>query len=97
MDEKRSGGGSHRWLFLLIPATVMMAKAMHRRRTMWERGWEPGAWAAGRRGHHGWVGAARAEGDPASEFRLPPKIESILKTWHDRAHSAADSAESPTA
>jgi hypothetical protein len=97
MNEKRGGGGSRRWLFLLIPATVVMAKAMHRRRMMGEQGWGPGAWASGRRGHHGWVGAARAEGDPTSEFRLPPKIESMLGRWHDRAHQPADSAESPTA
>ena len=96
MNEKRGGGGSHGWLFLAIPATVLMAKAMHHRRMSSEQGWGPGSWA-GRRGHHGWAGRAGAEGDATGEFRLPPKIESILNTWHDQAHRVADSAESTTA
>ena len=94
MNEKRGGGGSHRWLLLVIPATVLMAKAMHHRRSESEQGWGPGSWA-GRRGHHGWGGPAGAEGDATREFRVPPKIEAMLNTWHDRAHQAVDSAESP--
>jgi hypothetical protein len=41
MNEKR-GGGSHRWLFLLLPLAVMMLKHNHRRRSMSGNGWEPG-------------------------------------------------------
>jgi hypothetical protein len=97
VNEKRGRGGSHRWLFLLIPATVMIAEARHHRRLMREQGWGPGAWAPGRRSHHGWVGARGADGTSTTEFRLPPKIDTILKAWHDRAHQAVDLAEAPTA
>jgi hypothetical protein len=97
VNEKRGGGGSHRWLFLAIPATVLMAKAMHHRRMSAEQRWGPGSWAGGRRGRHGWGGPAGAEGDATREFRLPPKIESMLNTWHIQAHQAIDSAESPIA
>jgi hypothetical protein len=29
----------------------------------------------------------------AGSFRLPPRIEWMLDTWHTRAHAKADSAE----
>ena len=34
--------------------------------------------------------------DGAEAFRLPPKIEAMLDSWHTRAHQAADSTEPPT-
>jgi hypothetical protein len=94
VNEKRGGGGSHRWLFLLIPATLIMVKGMHRRRTMSGQGRGQGSWGHGLSGHHAWNGAIGPKGDATSEYWLPPKIESILRTWHDRAHQTADSAES---
>jgi hypothetical protein len=33
--------------------------------------------------------------DGHDEFRLPPRIESMLDTWHTRAHRAAESTEPP--
>ena len=39
----------------------------------------------------GWSSA-----DGHDEFRLPPKIESMLDNWHTRAHQAAESTEPPT-
>jgi hypothetical protein len=94
VDEKHAGGSSHRWLFLAIPATLLMAKAMHRHMPPHEGG--HGSWA-GRRGHHGWGRWAGAEGDGTPDFRLPQRVESMLNTWHERAHQAVDSDESPSA
>jgi hypothetical protein len=50
----------------------------------------------GRR-HRAWMHGAGADGDAATGFRLPPRIESTLNAWHARAHQAAEAAESPTA
>lgn len=84
--------------FLLIPATVMMVKAMHRHRAMRAHGWGPGAFGPGL-GHHAWSNP-EGEGkgpDGRADFRLPPRIESFLNAWHKQAHRAADSGEAPSA
>jgi hypothetical protein len=39
-------------------------------------------------------GWSPADGNEA--YRLPPKIEAMLDSWHTRAHQAADSTEPPT-
>jgi hypothetical protein len=96
MNQTRHGGGHTLRMLLLIPAFVMIVKAARRHRMMWEQGWGPEARSAGPHGHHGWVGRGGVRGDTNSGPRLPPRIESILNHWHDRAHQAADSAESTT-
>lgn len=101
MSERRERGGHGMLPFLLIPAAVMMVKAMHRHRAMRAHGWGPGAYGAGF-GHHGWAGAPDgAAGGPGtegkSEFRLPPRIESFLTAWHEQAHKAAGAGETPSA
>jgi hypothetical protein len=96
MSETRHGGRHTLRVLLLIPALVMMARAARRHRMMWEYGSGPEARWAGPHGHHGWVGRGEVRGETTSGLRLPPKIESMLNSWHDRAHQAADSAESTT-
>jgi hypothetical protein len=95
VNEKR---GSHSvWPFVVIPAAMLAMKAMHRRRLMWEHGHGPGPAAGGWHGHRGWDRGSEAGARPADGFRLPPRIDSILTAWHERAHRAADSTESPSA
>jgi hypothetical protein len=85
MNEK-SGNRRPNWKFLLlVPAVMFLAKGTKRRRAMWGS-----AWAASGAGHrHG-----MAEGQDS--FRLPPKIEWMLDTWHTRAHQSAESTDPPT-
>ena len=41
---------------------------------------------------------AHGEGQPdPTAFRLPPRIEWMLNTWHTRAHQGAGSTETTTA
>jgi hypothetical protein len=87
MHDKRRGGHGV-WPFLLIPAAVMTAKAMRRHRMA--HGWV-GSEAIGRHGHRGWAGSVGPDGEPG--FRLPPKIEAVLDSWHTKAHQAAPSAD----
>jgi hypothetical protein len=44
--------------------------------------------------HSGWAGPSEGPRD-ATAFRLPPKIEWMLDTWHTRAHEK-DQPEAPT-
>ncbi|HZC33209.1 MAG TPA: hypothetical protein VE640_07985 [Candidatus Bathyarchaeia archaeon] len=86
MNEK-SRAGRPNWKFLLlVPAVMFIAKGAKRRRAMWGSGW---AGPDARHGH----GAAEGQ----DSFRLPPKIEWMLDTWHTRAHQAAESEEAPKA
>ena len=96
MSEKNAGGGPNWALLLLVPVGVIVAKGMMHRRAMWESGWTPSGPGGGRRGHHGRFGG---EMDAArGSFRLPPRIEWMLDTWHTRAHETTGSTEakSPT-
>ena len=103
MSERRERGGHGVLPFLLIPATVMMIKAMHRHRAMRAHGWGAGAYGPGF--GHGWAGGpGTGEGAPdgagRSEFRLPPRIESFLNAWHKQAHEAKaanETSEAPSA
>lgn len=91
MNERNAGRGHHLGLLLLIPAAVIVAKGVHHRRMMWESGWTPSGAAGHGNGRHGRFGG---EGEAASgSFRLPPRIEWMLDTWHTRAHEKADSTE----
>ena len=99
MSERNTGNGPNLGLLLLIPAAVIVAKGVHHHRMMWESGWTPdGAvghghgHALGRRGRFGGDGEGAS-----SSFRLPPRIEWMLETWHDRAHEKADVTDSTAA
>ena len=92
VNERRNRGGRNWAPLLLIPAAVIIAKGARRRRAMWASAWDgPGAGGRGF-GHHGRFGPG--EGSPESgAFRLPPKIEWMLETWHTRAHEKDQTAE----
>ncbi len=94
-DDCRNGGPDLR--LLLIPAAVIIAKAAMHRRHMWASPWGPDDGGPGTgRGHHARFGAdMEAGGHPG--FRLPPRFEWILDTWHTRAHQAADAPDAATA
>lgn len=100
MHEKHTGGGPSVGLLLLIPAAVMVAHAAKRHhRMLWDETGEPGA--AGSHGphrHHGRYGFAGPGFDAAAraDFRLPPRIEWMLDTWHTRAHQADEPKDAPT-
>jgi hypothetical protein len=84
---------------LLIPAAIVIAKGASRRRARWQAAGD-GPRGPGRAfGHHGYgrygFGPAGAAGD--REFRLPPKIESMLEAWHTKAHEQGDTPEPTTA
>ena len=97
MNEQRRGG-SHKALLLLIPAAVIIAKGASRRRAMWEFESGPGGFAGHGPAHRHGFGGPGGPGGPAGrrgERRLPPRLESMLDSWHERAHSA-DAAAEPT-
>jgi len=92
MSKQRNGGSPNRGLLLLIAAVVIIAKGMRHRRAMWESGWGPSAEA-----DHAHVGFGRrgreARADQGGTFRLPPKIEWMLESWHTRAHENDSATE----
>ena len=91
------GGRSTNWrLLLLIPVAVILTKAAMHRRATWGSGWGPSGPAGGGYGHHGRHDSGGAESGGRDAFRLPPKIEWMLDTWHTRVHQAAEPTESPT-
>ncbi len=96
MNDSRATRGPNWGLLLLIPAAVIVAKGAMRRRAMWEAAWASDPSSAGHpsgHGHHGRFAAGRGpEGQPPA-FRLPPKIEWMLDTWHTRAHEATATAD----
>jgi hypothetical protein len=94
MNERRKGG-SHKGLLLLIPAAVIIAKGASRRRAMWESGTGPAGFAGHGHGHPYRFGGRGRPVDENGNFRLPPKIESMLESWHERAHTT-DAAAEPT-
>ena len=81
-------------LLLLIPAAVIVAKGAMRRRAMWDAGWatEPGLAGHGHSHRGPFASGSVPTGQPAT-FRLPPKIEWMLDTWHTRAHQATEPSE----
>jgi hypothetical protein len=88
MNDNQTRRGPSPALLLLIPAALIIAKGARRRREMWMSG--------GGYGHrHGFAGGGPGAGGRA-EFRLPPKLEWMLDSWHTRAHETA-SAATPTA
>ena len=92
MNDRNASKGPNPALLLLIPAGLIIAKGMRHRRAMWQAEWSPSGAAGHRHGHHGRFGAAtEAEG---GSFHLPPKIESMLDTWHTRAHKDPESVDS---
>ena len=93
MNEGNTSRGPNLGLLLLIPAAVIVAKRVHHHRMMWESGWTPeGAGHGHGHGRHGRFGGdMEAAG---GSFRLPPRIEWMLETWHDRAHEKADASDS---
>jgi hypothetical protein len=86
MSEKSADRRANWKFLLLVPAVMIIAKGAKRRRAMWGSGWDASA-----AGH----GHGVAEGQ--NSFRLPPKIEWMLDTWHTRAHEATESTDPPTA
>jgi hypothetical protein len=89
MNDRNTSRGINPALLLLIPAAVIFAKGVRHRREMWASGWTP----SGATGHgHGHRAPFGVDGEAADRsFRLPPKIEWILDTWHTRAHEKTES------
>ena len=84
MNENRGRRGPGLGLLLLIPAALIIAKGARRRRAMW---------AGAEYGHHHGFGPGGMDPERRAEFRLPPKIEWMLDSWHTRAHETATSTE----
>ena len=76
-DHHHHGGGPGLGLVLLIPVAVIAAKAAARHRRAM---WGP-AWGPS------------GPGDAETAFRLPPRIEWMLDTWHKRAHEKDEPTE----
>jgi len=96
MNEKSESKGPNWRLLLLVPAAAILFKGATRRRARWASTWgAPGAAARGH-SHGGRFGATETGPDGRSAFRLPPKIEWMLDSWHTRAHEAVESTENPT-
>lgn len=100
MNDRREHGGHSVLPLLLIPATVMMVKAMHRHQAMRAHGWGSGGYGPGF-GHRGWAagpaGTGEAGAEERSDFRLPPRIQAYLTAWHEQAHRESDAGEAPSA
>ena len=92
MNEQGRSRGPNWGLVLLVPAAVILTKAVMRHRAMWESGWSASA-GGGRYGHHAHFGTGDGSADEPGAFRLPPRIESMLDTWHRRAHQADEPTE----
>ena len=95
MSDKSTSGGPNIGLLLLIPAAAIVARAaMRHRQMLWAEVGEPGS--AGPHPRHGHRHFAGPGFGPASsdDFRLPPRIESMLDAWHTRAHQADEPQES---
>jgi hypothetical protein len=96
MNQMRGGRGPNRGLLLLIPAALILAKAAkYRRQGMWESAEGDVGAGVGPHGHHGRFGH-RGWSNGSDGFRLPPRIESALDTWHARAHQEPTSTETQT-
>jgi hypothetical protein len=96
MNETRDRRGPSPALLLLIPAALIIAKGARRRRAMWASGWSESGPEGRGYGHRHGFGGGEGPGDQRAAFRLPPKLELMLDTWHTRAHEAARSPEPTT-
>jgi hypothetical protein len=99
MNAQTARKGTNWKPLLLIPAAIVIAKGASRRRARWDAaGYGPGGRPYGH-GHHGFGPgfAGRGFGGPdGREFRLPPKIETMLDAWHTQAHQHGDEPETTT-
>jgi len=99
MNETTARRGPGWPILLLVPATLLVAKGIRRRRAMWEAGWTPSD-APGHGHGHGYGprrGFGGPGGDPDGTFRLPPRIEATLAAWHTRVHQPGDPADTAAA
>ncbi len=80
-------------LLLLIPAAVVAVRVAKHKRMLWDDMGDAGPGNGYRR--HGRHGFAGADADPTAGggFRLPPRIEWMLDTWHTRAHATQEPSE----
>jgi hypothetical protein len=105
MNEKSNRGGPSVGLLLLIPAAALVVRAATRHhQMMWDEIGGPESVAPRHRHGHYRFAAADAESAARDSFRLPPRIEWILDTWHTRAHqplaepkAAAEPSDAPSA
>ncbi len=95
MNDKAVSRGPGWGLLLLVPAAVIVAKAAMHRRAVWESGWAVSGAGTRRYGHHRRFGGGEVADEGPSGFRLPPRIEWMLDTWHARAHQATGSTMAP--
>ena len=93
MNENQASRGPSWGLLLLIPAALIVAKGAMRRRAMWQSGWAASGPGGHGYGHHGPFGGFEEPTDRRAAFRLPPKIEWMLDTWHKRAHATSETSE----
>jgi hypothetical protein len=99
MNEKHEGR-SPNWKLLLIPAAVILTRGAMRRRAMWEAAGptdEAGRGHDRRHGRHRRFGAWDAEATEHAAFRMPPRMERMLDSWHTRAHESSPTSEAVTA
>jgi hypothetical protein len=93
----KSTGGPNLGLLVLIPAAAIVARAaMRHRQMMWAEIGEPGFEAPHRGPGQRHFAGPRPDGFARGEFRLPPRIEWMLETWHTRAHQAAEPQDEVT-
>jgi hypothetical protein len=94
MNERSASRGPNWALLLLIPAVAIIAKGARRRRAMWASSWGALGYAGHGYRHHGAAFAGtESDADPRAAFRLPPKIEWMLDSWHTRAHETLESSD----
>jgi hypothetical protein len=96
MHEKRRGRRPNRGFLLLVPVAVILAKRAMHRRAMRESAWGGSEAVGGGYGPHARFGGGEGGPGGRAAFRLPPKIEWMLDTWHTRAHQGTESTEPPT-
>jgi hypothetical protein len=96
MNEKRGGRRPNRGFLMLVPVALILAKGARHRRAMRESARGGSDAVGGGYGPHARFGGGEGEPGGRAGFRLPPKIERILDTWHTRAHQATESTEPPT-
>ena len=98
MNTESKQGGPSVGLLLLIPAAALVVHAAKRHhQMMWDEIGGPESETPYRRhGHHRFA-APESASAARDGFRLPPRIEWMLETWHTRAHQTAEPTEAPSA